>query len=71
MSDSPATILLGDIRQLIDDSRHRAAVAVNSELVLLYWQVGNRIRSDLLDEERAPYGEETVADEQLLSWMAL
>ncbi len=27
----------------------------------LFWQVGHRIRVDLLDEERAPYGQEIVA----------
>lgn len=61
MSDHLATVLLGDLRQLIDAARQRAAAAVNSELVLLYWQVGTRIRTDLLDKERAPYGREIVS----------
>jgi len=41
-----SAILLGELRQLIEQVRSRAAVAVNSELVLLYWQVGRRIRVD-------------------------
>ncbi|MBW2736526.1 MAG: hypothetical protein JRH20_29410, partial [Deltaproteobacteria bacterium] len=57
------TVLLGDLRQLIEQSRGRAAVAVNSELVLLYWRVGRRIRSDLLGEERAEYGKQIVRSE--------
>ncbi|MCB9759462.1 MAG: hypothetical protein H6739_06450 [Alphaproteobacteria bacterium] len=61
MTDLPATTLLGDLRQLIDGSRHRAAVAVNSELVLLYWQIGTRIHSDILNEERAEYGKQVIA----------
>ncbi len=61
MSDLAATDLLGDLRKLIEGSRQRAAVAVNRELILLYWQVGTRIRSDLLDEERAPYGRKIVS----------
>ena len=48
-----SAVLLGDLRQLIEQSRGRAAVAVNSELVLLYWQVGRRIRVDVLGEEHA------------------
>jgi hypothetical protein len=61
MSDLLAAALLGDLRKLIDSSRHRAAVAVNSELVMLYWQVGTRIRGEILNEERAAYGKEIVA----------
>lgn len=61
MAPPAPAALLGDLRQLIESARQRAAVAVNRELVLLYWQVGTRIRTDLLDEERAPYGEEIVS----------
>lgn len=60
MSELPASELLGDLRKLIDAARHRAAATVNSELVRLYWHVGTRIRTDLLDQERAPYGEQIV-----------
>ena len=35
--------LVTELRQLIDAARRRAAVAVNAELTLLYWQVGQRI----------------------------
>ncbi|KVZ15249.1 hypothetical protein WT92_12805 [Burkholderia stagnalis] len=40
--------LLTDIRRMIDSARARAAAAVNAELTLLYWQVGCRIRDDVL-----------------------
>jgi hypothetical protein len=40
--------LLVDLRALIDSARSLVAQAVNSALVLLYWQVGHRIRSDVL-----------------------
>ena len=32
-----------DIKLLIDQSRQNVAVAVNSEITLLYWKVGRRI----------------------------
>jgi len=60
MSDLPENSLIGDLRQLIDSSRRRAAIAVNNELVLLYWQVGTRIRTDILNDERAEYGKQIV-----------
>jgi len=54
------THLLGDLRQLIDGARNRAAAAVNSELVTLYWHVGQRIRAELLQDDRAEYGKQIM-----------
>ena len=52
--------LFSEIRKLIDSARQRAAVAVNVELTLLYWQVGQRIRTELLKGERAEYGQQVL-----------
>lgn len=40
--------LFHEIKTLIDSARQRAAVAVNAELTLLYWQVGQRIHTEVL-----------------------
>lgn len=61
MPTQPATVLVGDIRQLIEQSRSQLAVAVNSALTLLYWSIGQRIRSEILQGERAAYGEQIVS----------
>lgn len=53
--------LLSSIRQLIDASRRRVAVAVNAELTMLYWHVGTHIRSAILQGERAEYGKKIIA----------
>ena len=52
--------LLGDIRALIEAARQRAASAVNSELTMLYWRIGQRIHTQVLEGRRADYGEEVV-----------
>ncbi len=52
--------LLTDIRQLIDTARDRAAAAVNAELSLLYWQIGKRIHTEILQSKRAEYGAEII-----------
>ena len=59
---SPAApaALLGDIRALIEAARQRAASAVNSELTMLYWRIGQRIHTQVLEGRRADYGEEVV-----------
>lgn len=49
--------LLKDIHKMIEESRQKAAVTVNAALSILYWQIGNRINKDILDEKRAAYGE--------------
>lgn len=53
--------LLADLRQLIDATRQQAAVAVNMGLTLLYWRVGQRINAEVLQGERAAYGEQIVS----------
>lgn len=58
---APEPTLIADLRQLIDGARLRAAVAVNAELTLLYWQVGRRIHGEILGSQRAEYGEEIVS----------
>ena len=55
------TALLGDIRALIEAAHHRAAAAVNAELTLLFWRVGQRIHTEVLAEQRAGYGEEILS----------
>jgi len=52
--------LLQDVRELIAVSREQAAVSIGSQLVALYWRIGNRIRRDILGETRATYGERIV-----------
>jgi predicted nuclease of restriction endonuclease-like (RecB) superfamily len=52
--------LLEDLRSLIGQAREATAQAVNSALVLLYWEVGRRIRQNILGNKRAGYGEEIV-----------
>ena len=52
--------LLGDVRELILSARQSVARAVNASLTLLYWQIGRRIRQDVLQEKRAEYGAEIL-----------
>ncbi len=52
--------VLNDIRKLIESARSRIATYVNEGLTTLYWQVGVRIRQEILKGKRAQYGEEIV-----------
>jgi hypothetical protein len=59
----PATSneLLREVRQLIIEARVGVARTVNAGLTLLYWQVGDRMRREVLKERRAGYGERIVS----------
>jgi len=52
--------LLADVRALILRARESVAQRVNATLTMLHWQIGNRIRKDILNEKRAEYGERIV-----------
>lgn len=53
-------VLLKELRGLIAGTRERVASAVNTALVSLYWEVGHRIRTEVLKSSRATYGDEIV-----------
>ena len=56
-TDSPIIvdgILLEDIGGLIESAKSRFAQTANAALVTLYWNVGNRIKTDILGNERVP-----------------
>jgi predicted nuclease of restriction endonuclease-like (RecB) superfamily len=52
--------LLGDLQSLIESARVRVAVGVNAEMVLLYWDIGERIQKEILKDERAEYGKQVI-----------
>lgn len=63
MTDLIATkALFFEIKDLIQSAKQNAAVAVNAELTLLYWQVGERISKEILNGERAEYGKQVIKE---------
>ena len=54
--------LLQSIVSLIDGTRERVALTINSELTLLYWNIGKQINEDILKNGRADYGKNIIAE---------
>ncbi|NAX42420.1 MULTISPECIES: PDDEXK nuclease domain-containing protein [unclassified Vibrio] len=50
-----------EVAALIRSAKQRAAAAINNEITVLYWQVGNRIRQEVLGGGRADYGKQVIA----------
>lgn len=53
--------LLTELRSLIEAARRHVAQTANATLTMLYWHVGQRIRKEVLRDERAEYGAQIVA----------
>ena len=53
-------ILYNDICSVIEHTRYRVAVYVNSEASLMNWHIGKRIKEDVLYNKRADYGKEIL-----------
>lgn len=54
------SVLLSELRGLVDQARQQVAQTANSTLTMLYWQLGARIRREILQGRRAQYGEEIL-----------
>lgn len=52
--------LVRDLYNLIDNARTAIARTFSSAQVMLYWDIGDRIRAEVLKKRRATYGEEIV-----------
>ena len=53
-------LLYDDVCSIIEQARYRVAVYVNSEASLMNWNVGKRIKENVLFNKRADYGEQVL-----------
>ena len=56
----PEVRLYSDVCSLIENTRYRVANTVNAEACMLHWQIGVRIKDDVLFNQRAEYGKQVV-----------
>lgn len=52
--------LLNELSQLIEQTQQQVSIQINSSLTLLFWNIGNRINQNILQNERAEYGKQIV-----------
>jgi hypothetical protein len=60
-SQHQVVTLIRDLGQMIESARGQIAVAANAALTTLYWQLGYRVRTEVLQGQRAEYGSQIVA----------
>jgi predicted nuclease of restriction endonuclease-like (RecB) superfamily len=56
----PPVKLADDIRHLIQETKSKLGATVNASLTLLNWQIGTRILDEVLQGQRAGYGEQII-----------
>jgi len=52
--------LFTEIKTLIEESKQKIAVEINSTITMLYWHIGSKIKTNILNNKRAEYGQETI-----------
>lgn len=52
--------LYNNVASLIETTKEKVYHSVNTELVVLYWNIGKTIKEDIIKVERAGYGEKVV-----------
>lgn len=60
MHEVEVSTLVRDLASMIDDARKGVAITANAALTTLYWQIGHRIHTEILDGQRAEYGARIV-----------
>ena len=53
--------LVADVRSMIEQTRKGVAHAVSAGMALLYWRIGKRIQTEVLEGRRADYGKKIVS----------
>lgn len=52
--------LFQDIEQIIQNAKIKVASVANTEIIVLFWNIGNRINQNVLKNTRAEYGKQIV-----------
>ncbi len=62
MINKPQNInnLFSEIKQLIEEAKQNVAIVVNATTTILYWNIGERINTEILGNKRAEYGKEVI-----------
>ena len=52
--------LFAGIKTLIEQSKQQIAIVINSAMTMLYWQIGIKIKTNILQNKRAEYGQKII-----------
>ena len=55
-------MLYNDVSNMIEKAKNQVAIHVNTELVVLNWNIGNRIKIELLNNKKPEYGKQVIKE---------
>jgi hypothetical protein len=55
-------VLYNRIIHIIESRQYRAVAHANQEVTLMFWEVGRRVNSEILDFKRATYGKKILSE---------
>lgn len=53
--------LYNDVSNLIEEAKRNVVIKVNTEFVLLNWNIGSKIKNELLKNQKPEYGKQVIA----------
>ncbi|CAA6805950.1 MAG: Unknown protein [uncultured Sulfurovum sp.] len=59
-SKKDISTLYSNIKTIIDTSKKHAAIQINNTMIISYWEIGERLKIEVLKDKRAVYGQEVV-----------
>ncbi len=54
--------LFSEVRKIVEQSKTHISTTINSTISATYWQIGKKIKSELLNNKRAEYGKHIIAN---------
>lgn len=60
MKEKDKDLLFQDLASIIEQGKRQVSVQVNTVITLVYWKVGHKINTHILDNQRAEYGKEVI-----------
>lgn len=61
LEKTPDNLLFEDIRLLIEETKLHVSKTLSTSVTAMYWNIGNRINTEVLANKRAEYGKQIVA----------
>lgn len=54
-------LILSDIRLIINQTKETVSKVITSNIAVMYWKIGCRVNTEILENQRAEYGKQIVA----------
>jgi len=54
------TPLFDSVKAIVENSRNNIRTYINSEIVIMYWNIGKLIKTEILKDKRADYGKQVL-----------